>query len=180
MREIDRSPESVGRQVRPPSRETSTSGSVGQRPTTARQARVAELTASSRVTGARLVRGDTVLEGSRDAVVEVVGSGLEDLGAEVGDGLVPVGEGRVADGGLAGSAWAVSERDLSSRTSKVSKTTLTKTNPPMASFGQWPFRLSGMRRSLTAEQRTAVTTGQRRGPVTVVGLPPTIPGGTGD
>jgi hypothetical protein len=180
MREIERSPESVGRQVRPPSRETSICGSVGQLPTTARQARVAELTASSRLTGARPVPGVTVLEGSRDAVVEVVGSGLEDLGAEVGDGLVPVGEDRVADGGLAGSAWAVSERDLSLRTSKVSNTTLTKTNPPTATFGQWPFRMSGMRRSLTAEQWSAVATGQRPRPVTVAGLPATISGGTGD
>ena len=153
---------------------------VGQLPTTARQARVAELTASSRLTGARPVPGDTVLEGSRDAVVEVVGSGLEELGTEVGDGLVPVGEGRIADGGLAGIAWAVSERDLSSRTSKVSNTTLTKTNPPTAAFDQWPFRMSGMRRSLTAEQRSAVATGQRREPVTVAGLPATIPGGTCD
>jgi hypothetical protein len=163
MREIDRSPESVGRQVRPPSRETSTFGSVGQRPTTARQARVAELTASNRLTGARFVPGDTGLDGSRDAGLDVVGSGLTDLGAELGDGLVAVGDGRVADGRPAGTGWAATERDLSSITSKVTSTTLTKTNPPMATFdGQWPFRMSGMRRSLTAEPRTAAATGQQR------------------
>ena len=152
MREIDRSPESVGRQVRPPSRETSTAGSVGQRPATARQARVAEFTASNRLTGARLASGDTVLEGRRVAVLAVVGSGLSDLGAALGDGLVAVGSERVADGSAAETGSAASGRDLSSRTSKVSSTTLTKTNPPRATFGQWPFEMSGMRRSLTASR----------------------------
>ena len=76
MREIDRSPESVGRQVRPPSRVTSTCGSVGQRPITARQARLAELTASNRFTGSCPVLGDTLLEGSRGEVLDVVGCGL--------------------------------------------------------------------------------------------------------
>jgi hypothetical protein len=154
MREIDRIPASIGRQVRPPSRVTSSFGSVGQRPPSARQARVAELTASSRLTGADLVLGEAVLDDG-DAVLEVVGSGLS-VGsglfvvAGVGDGRVGLGEGgRVAEGSTAETGSAASECDLSSMASKVIKKLLTKTNPPMATFGQWPFRLSGMRRSLT-------------------------------
>ena len=148
---------------------------------------MAELTASSRLTGACVVLADSVLEGRRDvvpAVVEsascvvlgdavlegrrdvvpaVVGSGLSD----VGDGCVAVAKGRVAEGSAAARGSTARERDLSSRTSKVSRTTLTKTNPPMATFGQWPFEMSGMRRSLTGKPRTVAVTGQRRTPVTV-------------
>ena len=154
MREIDRSPDLVGRQVRPPSRETSTLGFVGHGPVTARQARVAELTASNRLTDSGLVVGDAVLDRVRDAVLEVVGVGLADVGAALGDLRGAAGTGLVADGSTDGTAEAASERDLSSRTSMVSRTALTKTNPPMATFGQWPFEMSGMRRSLTAERRT--------------------------
>jgi hypothetical protein len=171
MREIDRSPDLVGRQVRPPSRETSTPGSVGQRPDTARQANVAELTASNRFPGVWLAVGDTVADGGRDVVLDVVGSSVADVGAALGDLRVAAGTDRVAEGSTAGTASAACERDLSSRTSKVSRTALIKTNPPMATFGQLPFEKSGMRRSLTAKPRTAATTGQLRRPVTVARLP---------
>jgi hypothetical protein len=138
----------------------------------ARHAKVAELTASSRLPGVRRALGDSVLEGSPDAVLAVVGSGLFDVGASVGEGLDTEGDelGVVADGSAAGFAWAVSGRDRWSSARKVSSTTLSKTNPPMASFaGQWPFRKSGMRRSLTADSTTAMTTGQRRPPAGVAG-----------
>jgi hypothetical protein len=155
MREIDRSPESVGRQVRPPSRETSTFGSFGQRPSTARQARVAELTANNRLSGTCRVLGDSVLDGSGDAVRDVVGCGLLGVDVEPGDDRVAVGLGRLAEGSATETDSAASERDLSSRTSKVSRTTLTRTNPPMAAFGQLPFEMVGMRRSLTAARWAA-------------------------
>jgi hypothetical protein len=123
---------------------------------------VAELTASKRLAGACLAFGDTVLEGSRDAVLAVDGCGLTGLGAEVGDGLVTVGKDWVVAAGCpAGTASAVSECDLPSTASKISSTTLTKTNPPTANFGQWPFWKSGMRGSLTAGPETVAPTGQR-------------------
>jgi hypothetical protein len=161
MRETDRSPESLDRQVRPPSRDTSTFGLVGQGPVTARQARVAELTASIRFTGADVAVGDGVLDGSGEAVLDVVGSGLFDVGVALGELRVAAGTGRFAEGSTAETASAASERDLSSITSKIIKTALIKTNPPMASFGQWPFEMSGMRGSLAAKLWAETTTGQR-------------------
>jgi hypothetical protein len=85
--------------------------------------------------------GEAVSEG--DAVTACFGS----LSVGVAEGGVAVE--RVADGWSARAGCAASTRDLSSMASNAIKTALTKTNPPMAAFDQLPFRLSGMRRSLT-------------------------------
>jgi hypothetical protein len=111
------------------------------------------------------VLGDTLLDGTGDAVLGAVGSGLADA-AELGE---TVAEGPVGDGQSAGTASAGTSRDLCSMASKTSRTTLTKTNPPMAAFGQWPFEKSGMRGSLTAKPSTSATTGQPRQPATAAG-----------
>jgi hypothetical protein len=153
---------------------------VGQDPPNARQARVAELTASSRLTGVRPDPGDTVLEGvaappegvavsEGEAVGEGVVSGNVDLGATVGAGRVAEGAGRDGEGWPAKAGWAARERDLSSTASKDIRAALTKTNPPMATFGQLPFRLSGMRRSLTGR---AADRGRDRPSATIGGPGP--------
>jgi hypothetical protein len=95
------------------------------------------------LTGAGSALGDAELDRG-DAVIDGASFGRLERGAEVEDGRTvevwPVGPGSAASG-----------RNLSPTNSSVNNTALSKTNPPMAIFGQWPFRVRGMRRSLTGQ-----------------------------
>jgi hypothetical protein len=118
---------------------------------------VSEFTASIRRTGAISLPGDSVLEGDDEASGEgvpvTVGCGSFSAGSAAGVERVAEGDAEGVAEGWPDGAGTASTRDLSSMASKVIKTALTKTNPPMAAFDQWPFRLSGMRRSLTGRGR---------------------------
>jgi hypothetical protein len=109
------------------------------------------LTASSRLAGASPMVGDIVPE----AVLGLVGSEFPEVGEGVVDRRADVGDGSELIGGPGATASAGNVRDLCSIASKTSSTTLTKTNPPMAVFGQWPVEKSGMRGSVTAVARTS-------------------------
>lgn len=99
----------------------------------------------------------TAWDGVPVALGPAVGLGEEAVG--LGEEAVELSEGATVDltalGGRSadrafsvGAGTAATVRVGSRSTRKASRTTLTKTNPPMATFDQLPFEKSGMRSSL--------------------------------